>query len=185
MSNKDTLQFGSRKVKDMIARHMLNKILVPMAKDFLDWIVNNRIALGHNMTGNTVNAYAVGVYVSGRLVWIQTPAGSIPRPLRRKLTTGNRAKRTTAYFPADWRWDGDEQQSFFMAKVQTNSATEADRSIFFLKSYQANPKGWTLVVCNGVEYATFQENEMNIDVLTAGFDYAKMAHVAHFVPIAG
>lgn len=177
MSNAAVLRRGTQMAKDMIARHVLNVILVPTAKELIKDATQGRISIGHNMTGNTVNSYAVGVYVNGQLVHIETSSGSIPRPLRRKLGRGER------FFAGSQRWDGEIQEHTFTAQVSTNGTMEAQRSIAFLQSYKPSPNGWTLVVCNGVEYATYQENEMQIDVLTANFDYAKMFMPSMFKPI--
>lgn len=168
---------GSQRAKEMIARHVLNVILVPAAKELIKDATQGRITIGHNMTGNTVNSYAVGVYVKGSLVWIETSSRSIPNPLRRKLGKGER------YYAGEWRWDGEIQKHTFTAQVSTNGTMEAERSIAFLQSYKPLPKGWAMVMCNGVEYATFQENEMNIDVLTANFDYAQMFAPSMFKPM--
>lgn len=163
--------------KDMIARHVLNVILIPAAKELIKDATQGRISIGHNMTGNTVNSYAAGVYVNGKLVWIETSSGSIPHPLRRKLGRGER------FYAGSQRWDGDVQVGTFTAQVSTNGTMEAERSIAFLQSYKPSPNGWALVVCDGVEYATYQENELNIDVLTTNFDYAKMFHASFFKPM--
>lgn len=177
MSNEAALRRGTQMAKDVIARHVLNVMLVPAAKALIRDATQGRISIRHNMTGNTVNSYAAGVYVDGKLVWIETSSGSIPHPLRRKLGRGER------FFAGSQRWDGEIQEHTFTAKVSTNGTMEAERSIAFLQSYKPSPKGWTLVVCNGVEYATFQENELNIDTLTANFDYAKMFHASFFKPM--
>lgn len=177
MSNAAVLQRGSQMAKDMIARHVLNVILVPAAKELIQDATQGRIRLGHNMTGNTVNSYAAGVYVSGTLVHIETSSGSIPHPLRRKLGRGQR------FYAGSQRWDGEVQKQTFTAQAGSNGTMEAERSIVFLQSYRPSPKGWALVVCNGVEYATFQENMMNVDTLTSNFDYAKMFTPAMFKPM--
>lgn len=177
MSNETALRAGSQRTREIIARHILNTILVPAAKGIIKDASQGRISIGHNMTGNTVNSYAVGIYVKGQLVHIETSSGSIPRPLRRKLSKGER------FYAGSQRWDGDIQQGTFTAQISTNGTTEAERSIAFLQSYKPSPNGWSLVVCNGVEYATYQENEMQIDVLTANFDYAKMFMPTMFHPI--
>lgn len=177
MSNAAALQRGSQMAKDIIARHMLNVTLVPAAKEFIQAATQGRIFAGHNMTGNTVNSYAVGVYVKGQLVHMETSAGSIPRPLRSKLGKGQR------FYAGSQRWDEEVQEHTFTAQVGSNGATEAERSIAFLQSYKPSPNGWVLVVCNGVEYATYQENEMQIDVLTSSFDYAKMFMPSMFKPL--
>lgn len=183
MSNSAALALGSARAREIIARHILNSILVPLADDALDYATRLRIKEGHNMTGNTVNAYAVGVYVKGKLAYVATSAGRVPKPLRAKLTKGSKPKRTTAYFAGEMRWEGEEQLRTFMAEVQTNNATEADRSVKFLREYQANPGGWALVVCNGVEYADYQENLMQIDTLTGSFEDFRYSHLLHFKPI--
>lgn len=177
MSNAAALRRGTRMAKNMIARHVLNVILVPAAKELINDATQGRIHLGHNLTGNTVNSYAAGVYVDGKLVWIETSSGSIPHPLRRKLGRGER------FYAGSQRWDGEIQAHTFTAQAGSNGTMEAERSIAFLQSFRPSPKGWALVVCNGVEYATFQENQMGIDVLTANFDYAKMFAPSMFKPM--
>lgn len=178
MNNEAALRAGTAKAKRLIEEHILNQILIPAAKELITDATSGRIALGHNMTGNTVNAYAAGVYSNGTLVQIETSSGSIPGPLRGKLRKGQR------FYPGDQRWDGEIQEHMFIAQVQTNGSTEAERSIAFLQSHKPTPKGYALVVCNGVEYATFQENMMNIDVLTASFDYAQMFAPSMFHPMS-
>ncbi|MDE7411185.1 MAG: hypothetical protein K2M94_04015, partial [Paramuribaculum sp.] len=75
MSNADALQLGTRRAKEMIARHVLNQILVPVAKELIRDATQGRIYFGHNMTGNTINSYAVGAYVKDALVHIETSNG--------------------------------------------------------------------------------------------------------------
>lgn len=178
MSNEAVLKAGTAKAKRLIENHIVNQILIPLARNLVENATQGRISLGHNMTGNTINSYAAGVYVKGNLVQIEMATGSIPHPLRRKLNAGQR------FFAGSQRWDGEMQEHTFTAQVSTNGSTEAERNIAFLQSYQASPKGYTLVVCNGVEYATFQENLMQIDVLTQNFDYAKMFAPSMFKPMA-
>ena len=177
MSNAAALRLGTQRAKEMIARHVLNVILVPAAKELIQDAMQARIRLGDNMTGNTVNSYAAGVYVKGELVHIETSWGSIPHPLRHKLSKGER------FYAGSQRWDGDIQEHTFTAPVATNGTTEAERSIAFLQSFRPSSKGWALVVCNGVEYAAFQENVANIDTLTSSFNYAKIFAPSMFKPI--
>lgn len=178
MSNADVLRKGTEKAKKMIDDYIGNLLLPDIAKKLLQEAINNRIMLGHNMTGNTVNSYAVGVYSKGKLTFIMYASNGIAKPLRRKLNKGQK------FFAGSQRWDGETQEHTFTAQVSTNGSTEAERSIAFLESYQATTKGWALVVCNGVEYAEFQENMMDIDTLTANFDYAKMFIPSMFKPMS-
>lgn len=176
MDNSAALRKGTAKAKAIIDNH-LYLLLTAAAKKLLEDATNGRIFLGHNMTGNTVNSYAVGVYKRGVLDFMMTSSQGIPKPLRRKLGRGQR------FYAGSQRWDGEMQGHTFTAQVGSNGAMEAERSIAFLQSHKPSPKGWVLVVCNGVEYASYQENEMNIDVLTANFDYAKMFMPSMFHPM--
>lgn len=177
MSNADVLQLGSRRAKEMIARHVLNKILVPMADAALDFVVQKRIHDGHNMTGNTINSYVVGVFVKGKLVYRRGSWESIPKPLTHKVYR---------YQPGRMRWDGEEQHSMFPTKgtAPHNGTTEPERAIAFINSYQASPKGWTLVVANGVEYATYEENVYDADTLTGAYEDFRFTHAFHFNPMS-
>ena len=177
MNNAAVLKAGTAKAKKLIETHILNQILIPTAKALIQAATEGRVSLGHNMTGNTINSYAAGVYVNGVLTHIETSAGSIPNPLRRKLGRGQR------FYAGSQRWDGETQEHTFTAKAGSNGTMEAERSITFLQSHKPSANGFALVVCNGVEYATYQENEMNIDVLTANFDYAKMFAPSMFKPL--
>ena len=177
MDNSATLRQGSQIARDLIARHLLNTILVPMANDALAYAVNKRIGDGHNMTGNTVNSYVVGVFVKGRLAYMRGSWESIPRPLRRKLNAGQ------LFHAGQQRWDEETQKHTFTAEISTNGTTEPERAIAFIRSYQANPKGWTIVVANGVEYVTYEENVYDADTLTGAYEDFKFTHQLHFNPL--
>ncbi len=176
MDNSAALQKGTAKAKKIMYDHIY-LLMTSAAKKLLEDATNGRVFLGHNMTGNTVNSYAVGVYFKGNLVFMMTSSQGIAKPLRRKLGKGQK------FYAGSQRWDGEIQEHTFMAQVSTNGTMEAERSIAFLQSFRPSPKGWALVVCNGAEYATYQENEMNIDVLTSNFDYAKMFIPSMFKPM--
>lgn len=174
-TNADALSLGTRRAKDIIARHILNSVLVPMADAALDYALNKRIQDGHNMTGNTVNSYVVGVFVKGKLAYMRGSWESIPKPLTHKVY----------HYQVDrLRWDGERQVHLFKDNsVQHNGSTEPDRAIAFIRSYQANPKGWTLVVSNGIEYASYEEVTYGADTLTGSYDDFQMTHDMHFKPI--
>lgn len=176
MSNAAALKAGTAKARKLIDDHIY-LLLCDAAKKLLENATNGRIFLGHNMTGNTVNSYAVGVYKRGSLVFAMYSSQGIAKPLRRKLGQGQR------FYAGSQRWDGETQEHTFTAQVGSNGAMEAERSIAFIESYQSSPNGWSIVVCNGVEYASFQESMMDIDVLTANFDYAKVFAPSMFKPM--
>lgn len=176
MDNSAALAKGTAKVRKLIEGHIAD-ILCNVARQLVDNATDLRITLGSNMTGNTVNSYAAGVYVRGNLMSIVTSSGEIPRPLRKKLQKGQR------FHAGNQRWDGETQENTFTAEVQTNASVEAERCLAFLKSHKPSPKGWTIVMCNGVEYASFQESMMGIDTLTRNFDSAQFIAELNFIPL--
>lgn len=176
MDNSAALRVGSQMAKDIIGRHILNKILIPMANAALEYTVRKRIHDGHNMTGNTVNSYVVGVFVRGKLVYMRGSWENVPKPLTHKVYH---------YQPGRMRWDGEKQISMFPTKgtAPHNGTTEPERAIAFINSYKANPDGWALVVANGIEYATYEENVYNADTLTGAYADFKMLHLTFFTPL--
>ena len=142
MSNAAALQRGAQIAKDLIARHVLNKIFVPAAKGLIQAATQGRIFAGHNMTGNTINSYAAGVYVNGQLVHIETSARSISKPLRRKLGRGQR------FYAGSQRWDGEMQEHTFTAQVSTNGTIEA--LLFFNPTSRHRKAGlwWSAMALN-------------------------------------
>lgn len=155
--------------------------LTAIFQNALDEIVDNAMRLRrettrHNMTGNTVNSYAGGLFVDGSLKTISLGQPG-KYPLRNKLRAGEK-------FPAEKkRWDGDVQNKTFVAPVDTDARTEAAESIDFIKSYKPQGDNLEVVVCDGVEYAVYQENEMNIDVLTGSFSGVASILAQHFKPL--
>lgn len=174
--NTAALRAGTAKAKKLIEDHIVNQILIPMANDMLDHVVKKRISDSHNMTGNTINSYVVGVFVKGRLNYMRGSWESIPRPLTHKVYR---------YQPGRQRWDGEVQEHMFPTRgtAPHNGAREPDRAIAFINSYQASPNGWTVVIANGIEYATFEENVYGADTLTGSIDYFKVNCNSFFKPI--
>lgn len=174
--NTAALRAGTAKAKKLIEDHIVNQILIPMANDMLDYVVKKRISDSHNMTGNTINSYVVGVFVKGRLNYMRGSWESIPRPLTHKVSR---------YQPGRQRWDGEVQEHMFPTRgtAPHNGAREPDRAIAFIDSYQASPNGWTVVIANGIEYATYEENVYGADTLTGSIDYFKVNCNSFFKPI--
>ena len=175
--NTAALRAGTAKAKKLIDNHIVNQILIPMANDMLDYVVKKRISDGHNMTGNTINSYVVGVFSKGKLVYQRGSWESIPRPLTHKVYR---------YQPGRQRWDGETQVHLFPSNkgvAQHGGGTEPSKAIAFINSYQASPNGWTVVIANGIEYATYEENVYGADTLTGSIDYFKVNCNSFFKPI--
>lgn len=174
MSNAAALRAGTAKAKRLIEDHMVNQILIPMLGKLVDEATMAREE-SSNMTGNTVNAYGGALFVNGSLKYLYLP-GYVSAPLRGKLKDGD-------VFEKDWpRWDGSVQSRSFDGSGNDGSA-EPNAIKKFLSGYKPQSKGYEIVIANGVEYATYQENNLNLDVLTKNFDYAKMFAPTMFKPI--
>lgn len=178
MDNTAALNQGAARMRTIVDAHIANEILVPAAQKLITDATQIRIHAGHNMTGNTINSYAAGVYVRGALTHIVTSSGTIPSPLQRKLGLGQKFHRGRQ------RWDGEIQKGTFTAKVATNGTTEAERCLAFIRSYKAPANGYAVVVCNGVEYAEYQEFMCNVDVLTQNFNNALSIIQSSFKPLS-
>ena len=111
-----------------------------------------------------------------KLAYMRGSWESVPRPLTHKVYR---------YQPGRQRWDGDIQHSMFPTRgvAEHNGSTEPERAIAFITSYKANPNGWAIVVANGVEYGSYEENVYNADTLTGAFEDFKFTHQFHFKPI--
>ena len=173
--NSAALQAGRAKLKQLVRQH-INGILLNALDQLVQSAADERVRQGHNMTGNTVNAYAGGLFVDGRLneISLCNPGHG---PIRVKLRAGEK------FIAGRIRWDGDMQDRTFEAKVDTDATAEPSAAISFIQSYKPQPDGWEIVVTNGVEYATYQETSMGIDVLTSAFGQAQSTVDSHFKPI--
>ena len=177
MGNKSVLEAARKKMQDIAYKHLVEDILIPFAESARNDAEQIRIQEEHNMTGNSVNSYAAGVYAHGKLIW--DSYSGVPKPLQGKLSKGQR-------YRAGWqRWDGETQVYTFKAKVATNGQTEPERAIAFIRSYKAPSDTFSVVVTNGVEYAEFQQAQMGIDVLTKAYDNAKFDISQYLKPIPG
>lgn len=165
MSNAAALKAGTARAKKIIRGHITMNLQYAL-DEIVDMATRmRRDETKHNMTGNTVNSYAGGLFIDGVLKAVSTgqPGQS---PIQGKLRKGERFRKERL------RWDGDLQQSTFKGKIDTDGHMEPSSSISFINTYKPKGNGFEVVICDGVEYATYQENVRNIDVLTGSFSTA-------------
>ena len=173
--NSATLAKGTAKAKNLIFNHILDQCMIPALKACLQDALSKR--WGHNnMTGNTVNSYAGAVYFDGVIRYVES-ASPGRAPIRVKL------RKNEIFKKGRRRWDGSRQRRSFLAEIDTSGTAEPDKSEEFVYSYAAPSKGWAMVICNGVEYAEYQETIMGIDTLTDSFAAAKGIIPSHFKPM--
>lgn len=165
---------GMAKAAKLISRH-LNNILSETADDLVAEAFSQRVQKEHNMTGNTATSYAAGVYDNGRLVKIHT--ASKAKPLQPKLTKGQ------IFSAGKTRWDGDEQKRPFQPKIDTDNDYGYNSVRSWLQGVVPAKDGFQICVMSGVEYASYQENVMGIDVLTGAFLEAPAIVQSHIRPI--
>jgi hypothetical protein len=165
---------GMAKAAKLISQH-LNKILSEAADDLVAEAFSHRVQVGHNMTGNTVTSYAAGVYDNGRLVKVHL--GGSKDPVQRKISPYD-------VFPAGRiRWDGDVQNGDFAAIVSTDRNYGYNSVREWLQGVVPTKNGFQICVMSGVEYASFQEKKLGIDVLTAIYLDAEAIFQSHIRPI--
>lgn len=174
MNNAAALRAGTAKARKLIEDHIVNQTLIPLLGKLVEEAIDSR-NYENNMTGNTINSYGGALFVRGELRYMYIPDLVNP-PLRGKLQDGDVFEKDSP------RWDDSVQVKSFSGSGNDGSA-EPNAIKVFLKGFKSHSKGYEIVIANGVEYATYQENEMNIDVLTANFNYAKMFAPSMFKPL--
>lgn len=173
--NSAALRAGAKKLRQIIDNHISDRLFVALDK-ILESAVATRLEIGHNMTGNTINAYAGGIFHNGKLVELLI-CNAGHRPIRVKLRMGEK------FLAGKIRWDGEEQYKTFLATVDTDATEEPSAAISFIQSYKPQSKDWEMVVTNGVEYATWQMVN-GIDVLTGNYQDAFTIVDSAFTPIS-
>ena len=115
-------------------------------------------------TGNTWTGTAVGVYVSGILIYFITTKmiADMPSTVRRKLTSGERA-----FLESDY--NGIKRS--YLGLIETDKQHSEYDAIQFLQNHNPLSK-YAITVVNGSEYASYIEDEMNGDVLIGTYHYA-------------
>ncbi len=125
----------------------------------------------HNLTGNTLTSYMVGVYVDGdlrRIVTMYDADIGIDRPKRGKLYRGNGSG--TVYVE-----DYDTGKFIHVKKynlMDTDRDYGENTSRRFLVGYEAPKNKVCLVMCTGTEYSEFIESVKRLDVLTQTYQDA-------------
>lgn len=115
-------------------------------------------------TGNTWTGTAVGVYVSGKLIYFITTKmiADMPPTVRRKLTSGERA-----FLESDY----NGRKRAYVGIIETDKQHSEYDAIQFLENHNPLSK-YAITVVNGSEYANYIENEMGGDVLIGTYHYA-------------
>lgn len=158
-------------VKRIVMIHMVAE-LVRFGDYLVDYILPEQ-AEYKNLTGNTVNSYAYGVYVDGVLHTVGMFSNG-SSPIRIKLSKGEVVRNFEDY-------DG-EVREYFKADVDTDRGWGDEGSFRFLAQYK--PKGrFSFVATTGTEYSAYLENVLDLNVLTDSFETARNEILKSFKPI--
>jgi hypothetical protein len=162
-----------------------------MEKQFMD--ILTRAAYGllvhaetskefHNLTGNTLTSYMVGIYSEGTLkrVVAMNEADAVEPPTRKKLSRGN--GRGTIYVE-----DYDSGRFIHVAKYKLMPTDEDygyNTSKMFLSGYKPQTtKGFGIVMCTGTEYSEYLEAARSLNVLTETFYISPRVILQNLKPI--
>lgn len=165
--NERVLERGFNLAVEKI-RDRLCKDLMDLGKALLDDPVLGGIP---KMTGNTYKSLTAGVFYNKRLYDLVFMDGDMP--IRKKLSKGEKFPKGTM------RYDRDEQEQTFVAKVDTDGSYGDQTSIKFLSGYKPGRNGYCIVVCTGTEYSEFRA----LDNLTDNYQSARQSFLKSFKPI--
>lgn len=135
----------------------------------------------HNLTGNTLTSYMVGIYENGKLRRIVSilEADALRKPTSRKLTSGKGIAIVEDY----------DSGRFIPVKryklVDTDEDYGYNTSKRFLASYRPSvTKGFGIVMCTGTEYSEYLEASKRLNTLTGTFQIAPRTLLQNLKPIA-
>ena len=177
--NRDVLGKAKRKMKNILTAQMLECLTKAAYALLIDAETSKEY---HNLTGNTLTSYMVGIYENGKLRRIVSiyQADSLKRPTSRKLSRGNGKGVIRVE-------DYDSGRIIPVKKyklVETDEGYGYDTSKSFLASYRPeNSKGFSLVMCTGTEYSEYLESSKKLNTLTETFRISAKAILSNLKPI--
>lgn len=162
IKNERAFNEGIKKAKTAIKYAILER----MKKIAEDLILDAEFAQGyHNLTGNTLTSYAIGIYYEYKLeeyISIFDVDSGIDKPTSKKLSTGSGWIRVTHY-------DTGDRVSVNRSMLErTDEDFGYNTSREFLYDYTPDNGGFVIVMCTGTEYSSVLEFG-GLNVLTETF----------------
>lgn len=136
----------------------------------------------HNLTGNTLTSYMVGIYENGKLRRIVSmyQADALSKPTSKKLSRGSGKGVIMVE-------DYDSGRIIPVKRyklLDTDEGYGYDTSKSFLFSYKPSvQKGFSLVMCTGTEYSEYLESVKGLNTLTETFQISHKALLSNLKPI--
>nr|DAV38592.1 MAG TPA: hypothetical protein [Caudoviricetes sp.] len=178
ISNAKLFDEGMRKARKLITQ----QIVECLTRSAYALLVDAETAKEyHNLTGNTLTSYAVGIYANGTLKRIVSmyDADNVAKPTSVKLSRGD-GKGVVIV---------EDYDSGRFIPVKRGYLTDTDggyglaTSKSFLSSYKPSNRGFSMVMCTGTEYSEFLEKNKGLNVLTETFMIAPRTVVTNLKPI--
>lgn len=179
VNNSDAINDGWR-VFDALKRNQMLDALTHTAYSLLVHAETSKEF--HNLTGNTLTSYMVGIYENGKLIRVVSmyDADSVEKPTSRKLSRGNGVGVIRVEDYDSGRFIAVKKYSL----VNTDEGYGYDTSKRFLAGYAPNMrKGYGFVMCTGTEYSEYLENSKRLNVLTETFTSSSKSFMSNLKPI--
>lgn len=157
------------------ADKIITEAIIYHMENFGDQMVNEVLpsqAEFRNLTGNTLESYAYGIYLNGSLHTISMYSGE--PAIRLKLRKDEILRNFEDY-------DGYIRK-YFKADVDTDRGYGSESSYRFLSSYKPSGK-FSIIFTTGTEYSAYLENILNLNVLTDGFESSRTDFLNSFKKI--
>lgn len=179
IDNTAELARAKRKMKNILTALMLESLTRAAYALLVDAETSKEY---HNLTGNTLTSYMVGIYENGKLRRLVSiyQADSLKRPTSRKLSQGDGKGVIRVE-------DYDSGKIIPVKKyklLKTDEGYGYNTSKLFLFSYRPKTtKGFSLVMCTGTEYSEYLESLRNLNTLTETFRISAKAILSNLKPI--
>lgn len=165
MSNKDIARKFMYDLQKNIRLEM-NNLSEPALVKACRFVISIAIdyARFHSVTGNTMNAYAVGAYLDGNLKGFATSYDALNHePTRLTLREGE-------VYNLSYYWGGDKAKPPYVGETGDRNYWGQEEAYKFLHTHRPSRKGWSYLVVVATDYAEYIEAKKNGDVLTSLHD---------------
>ena len=177
--NRDALGKAKRRMKNILSSQMLECLTKAAYGLLVDAEASQEY---HNLTGNTLTSYMVGIYENGKLRRLVSiyQSDSLKKPTSRKLSRGDGKGVIRVE-------DYDSGRVIPVKKyklLKTDEGYGYDTSKSFLFSYRPQiSKGFSLVMCTGTEYSEYLESLKGLNTLTETFRISAKSILSNLKPI--
>lgn len=145
----------------------MNNMAEPALVKACRFVISTAIDLArfHSVTGNTMNAYAVGAYLDGNLKGFATSYEALNHePTRMTLKKGEMYK-------LPYYWGGDAVVGKpYIGETGNRNYWGQEEAYQFLHTHRPSRKGWSYLVVVGTDYAKYLEAKKGTNVLTSLHD---------------